>query len=171
MLGETPGKMYALAVVLSALATVATGLRFYARYIKKAGFSWDDYTVLPALLLNSRADDTFDQGALPAIWDGIPRFNMYFMKGSIGRSQFSLIAPPYSNRYFYPLFGLCVRFLPDTQALFAVSLSQVVTFGFTKLSVLLFYQRYVTSEELRAHQIHASIVSSKVDGSRTPYGP
>ncbi|KAL8690775.1 MAG: hypothetical protein Q9224_004326 [Gallowayella concinna] len=49
MLGETPGKMYALAVVLSALATVATGLRFYARYIKKAGFSWDDYTVLPAL--------------------------------------------------------------------------------------------------------------------------
>lgn len=47
---ESPGKMYALAAVLSSLATLATGLRFYSRYIKKAGFSWDDYTVLPALV-------------------------------------------------------------------------------------------------------------------------
>ncbi|KAL8930017.1 MAG: hypothetical protein Q9172_000249 [Xanthocarpia lactea] len=72
---ESPGKMYALAVVLSSLAIVATGLRFYSRHIKKAGYSWDDYAVLPALV-------------------------------------------------FY-----------------AVVLSQILTFGFTKLSVLLFYQR------------------------------
>ena len=47
---ESPGKMYALAVVLSSLAIVATGLRFYSRHIKKAGYSWDDYAVLPALV-------------------------------------------------------------------------------------------------------------------------
>ncbi|KAL8657519.1 MAG: hypothetical protein Q9226_001833 [Calogaya cf. arnoldii] len=47
---ESPGKMYALAVVMTLLATVATALRFYSRHIKKAGFSWDDWTVLPALV-------------------------------------------------------------------------------------------------------------------------
>ena len=47
---ESPGKMYALAVVMTLLATVATALRFYSRHIKKAGFSWDDWTLLPALV-------------------------------------------------------------------------------------------------------------------------
>lgn len=47
---ETPGKMYALAAVLSFLAIAATVLRFYARYIKKAGYSWDDMVLLPALV-------------------------------------------------------------------------------------------------------------------------
>lgn len=49
-MSETPGKMYALAVVLSLLAIAATVLRFYARYIKKAGYSWDDMVLLPALV-------------------------------------------------------------------------------------------------------------------------
>ncbi|KAL9584814.1 MAG: hypothetical protein Q9203_004515 [Teloschistes exilis] len=49
-MSETPGKMYALAAVLSFLAIAATVLRFYARYIKKAGYSWDDMVLLPALI-------------------------------------------------------------------------------------------------------------------------
>ncbi len=47
---ESPGKIYALTVVLTSLATVAVGLRFYSRHIKKAGLSWDDWAVLPALV-------------------------------------------------------------------------------------------------------------------------
>lgn len=49
-MAESAGKMYALATVLSLLAIVATGLRFYARRIKQASLSWDDYMILPALV-------------------------------------------------------------------------------------------------------------------------
>ena len=47
---ESAGKMYALATVLSSLAFVATILRFYARRMKQASLSWDDYMILPALV-------------------------------------------------------------------------------------------------------------------------
>ncbi|KAL8718117.1 MAG: hypothetical protein Q9225_004709 [Loekoesia sp. 1 TL-2023] len=49
-MGDTPGTLYALAVAFSLLAVTATVLRFYARNIKKVGFSWDDYAVIPALV-------------------------------------------------------------------------------------------------------------------------
>ena len=49
-MAESAGKMYALAIVLSLLAIVATVLRFYARRIKQASLSWDDYIILPALV-------------------------------------------------------------------------------------------------------------------------
>lgn len=49
-MAESAGKMYALATVLSLLAIVATALRFYARRIKQAALSWDDYMILPALV-------------------------------------------------------------------------------------------------------------------------
>ena len=48
---ESPGKMYALAAVLSILATVAVVLRFYARRIKKVSLSWDDYLIVLALVM------------------------------------------------------------------------------------------------------------------------
>ena len=47
---DSPGKMYALAVTMTSLAATAVGLRFYSRYVKKAGFSWDDWAILPALV-------------------------------------------------------------------------------------------------------------------------
>jgi len=49
-MAETPALMYALATVLTVLAFSVIVLRFYARYIKKAGFSWDDYMILPAMV-------------------------------------------------------------------------------------------------------------------------
>lgn len=48
---ETPGKMYALAAVLSILAIVAVVLRFYAkRLLKNSRVEVDDYMILPALV-------------------------------------------------------------------------------------------------------------------------
>ncbi len=48
---ETPGKMYALAAVLSVLAIVAVVLRFYSRrLLKTARIEMDDYMILPALV-------------------------------------------------------------------------------------------------------------------------
>ena len=47
---ESAGKMYALAIVLGLLAIGATALRFYARRMKQASLSWDDYMILPALV-------------------------------------------------------------------------------------------------------------------------
>ena len=49
-MGETPGKMYALATVLTLLAIVAVLLRLYARRIKKAILTWDDYLIFFALV-------------------------------------------------------------------------------------------------------------------------
>ena len=49
-MAETPGKMYALASVLTILAIVAVVLRFYSRRIKKVGVSWDDYLIVLALV-------------------------------------------------------------------------------------------------------------------------
>ena len=47
---ESPGKMYALAIVLTLLAMLAVALRLYARRIKSAGLAWDDHMILPALV-------------------------------------------------------------------------------------------------------------------------
>lgn len=47
---ESPGKMYALATVLTILAIAAVLLRFYSRRIKKVHLSWDDYSVVLALV-------------------------------------------------------------------------------------------------------------------------
>ncbi|KAL8933849.1 MAG: hypothetical protein Q9216_006187 [Gyalolechia sp. 2 TL-2023] len=49
-MGNEVGTVYAIAIVFSLLALVATALRFYARNIKKVGFSWDDYVIIPALV-------------------------------------------------------------------------------------------------------------------------
>ena len=49
-MGETPGKMYALATVLAILAAVAVMLRLYARKIKNAILGWDDYLIVFALV-------------------------------------------------------------------------------------------------------------------------
>ena len=54
-MGESPGKMYAVAIILTFLATVAVGLRFYARHIKRAGYSWDEFTIVPALVCFHRS--------------------------------------------------------------------------------------------------------------------
>ena len=47
-MGESPGKMYALASVLTILAIVAVMLRFYSRRIKKIYLSWDDHFIVLA---------------------------------------------------------------------------------------------------------------------------
>lgn len=47
---ESPGEMYALAAVLTVLASVAVVLRCYARKIKKQTLSWDDYVIVVALV-------------------------------------------------------------------------------------------------------------------------
>ena len=49
-MGETPGKMYALATVLTLLAAAAVLLRIYARKIKRVILAWDDYLILAALV-------------------------------------------------------------------------------------------------------------------------
>ena len=49
-MGESPGKMYALASVLTMLAILAVMLRFYSRHIKKICLSWDDYFIMLALV-------------------------------------------------------------------------------------------------------------------------
>ena len=55
-MGETPGKMYALATALTLLAIVAVLLRLYARKIKKTVLTWDDYLIIFALVCCAPSD-------------------------------------------------------------------------------------------------------------------
>lgn len=49
-MGDDVATVYTIAIVFFLLALAATILRFYARSIKKVGFSWDDYVIIPALV-------------------------------------------------------------------------------------------------------------------------
>ncbi|MCJ1451294.1 hypothetical protein MMC28_001630 [Mycoblastus sanguinarius] len=114
---ETPGKMYALAAVLTTLAIVAVLLRFYARHIKKVHLAWDDYMILPALLFT--------------IGTGLCMFTGTAF-GDLGRH--TPIGPNGMPKFDH-------RTQVFEQITYASQLTQTLTFGFTKLAVLLFYKR------------------------------
>lgn len=109
--------MYALATVLSLLAIVVTILRFYARRIKQASLSWDDHMILPALL--------FTIGTAVCMFVGTAIGNL---------GQHTPI-----REDGMPVFDHRLRVFE--QITFATQLTSTLTFGFTKLSVLLFYKR------------------------------
>ncbi|KAL9011928.1 MAG: hypothetical protein Q9173_003265 [Seirophora scorigena] len=113
-MGDMPGVIYAIAVLFSLLAIAATVLRFYARSIKKVGISWDDYAIIPALVFTIATAITMIIGA--AIGDLGRHTEVILVQNQLGQK-----AP-----------------MPTV---YTTSLTQVLTFGFTKLAVLLFYQR------------------------------
>jgi len=53
--GESPGKMYALATILMVLAIVAVILRVHARRMTKASLAWDDFLVTIALVCYNKS--------------------------------------------------------------------------------------------------------------------
>lgn len=109
--------MYALAIVLIILPIVAIMLLFYARRIKQIALSWDDYLILLALF--------FTIGTAICMFVGTAI-------GSLG--QHTEI-----QKDGMPVFDHRLRVFE--QILFASQLTQTLTFGSTKLSVLLFYKR------------------------------
>jgi len=113
---ETPGKMYALASVMTVLAIAAVPLRFYARHVKTQRLLLDDWLILPALL--------FTIGTAVCMYVGTAL-------GDLGRhTKVGPEGPIFTER--------TTVFL---KASFASLLTQTLTFGFTKLSVLMFYKR------------------------------
>ncbi|CAD6584913.1 MAG: hypothetical protein ASARMPREDX12_001790 [Alectoria sarmentosa] len=116
-MAESAGKMYALATVLSLLAIMATVLRFYARRMKQASLSWDDYMILPALL--------FTIGTAVCMFVGTAIGNL---------GQHTGIEEDGT-----PVFDHRLRVFE--QIVLATQLTSTLTFGFTKISVLLFYKR------------------------------
>ncbi|KAL6722083.1 hypothetical protein ACLMJK_001188 [Lecanora helva] len=116
-MGESPGKMYAIAIVFTLLAMVAVGLRFHARHLKRAGYSWDEYMIVPALIF------TFATAICIIVGAAI---------GDLGRHT------PIDDTDF-PI--VTHRLIVVLQVMFATYLSTTLAIGFTKLSVLLFYKR------------------------------
>ncbi|CAF9939787.1 MAG: hypothetical protein ALECFALPRED_008288 [Alectoria fallacina] len=112
-MGETPGKMYALATVLILLAATAVLLRLYARKIKKASLAWDDYMILFAMLSTI--------GTALCMFVGTAL-------GNLGRH--TKIAPDGSPVFNHQL-----------EINYASLMTSTLTFGLTKLSVLLLYKR------------------------------
>ncbi|KAL8956506.1 MAG: hypothetical protein Q9193_005994 [Seirophora villosa] len=125
-MGDIPGVIYAIAILFSLLAIAATVLRFYARSIKKVGISWDDYAIIPALKVFTIATAiTMIIGA--AI-------------GDLGRHTDVMLVQNMEGQVA-PMPILTHRTVVFQQTVYTTSLTQVLTFGFTKLAVLLFYQR------------------------------
>lgn len=116
-MADSAGKMYALALVLSLLTIVVTALRFYARRMKQAALSWDDYMILPALLL------TIGTAVCMLVGTSIGNLGQHTGIREDG----------------IPVFDH--RLEVFEQIVFATQLTTTLTFGFTKLSVLLFYKR------------------------------
>ncbi|KAL8642368.1 MAG: hypothetical protein Q9228_000921 [Teloschistes exilis] len=123
-MSETPGKMYALAAVLSFLAIAATVLRFYARYIKKAGYSWDDMVLLPALIFTIATAVCIICGTALGDMGRHTKTHSEVVEGV------TYLVPDFTHRTH--VFQMIV---------YATNLTTVLTFGFTKLAVLFFYQR------------------------------
>lgn len=120
-MADSAGKMYALALVLSLLTIVVTALRFYARRMKQAALSWDDYMILPALLL------TIGTAVCMLVGTSIGNLGQHTGSGEDGSGN------------EIPVFDHRLKVFE--QIVFATQLTTTLTFGFTKLSVLLFYKR------------------------------
>ncbi|MCJ1453372.1 hypothetical protein MMC28_003719, partial [Mycoblastus sanguinarius] len=114
---ESPGKMYALAIVLTSLATAAVGLRFYARKLRKICPSWDDYLILFALVF------TFGTAICMVVGAAI---------GALGRHTH--LSPD-----GFPVFDHRMEVMFEIT--YFSQLTQTLTFGLTKLAVVLFYRR------------------------------
>lgn len=114
---ESPGKMYALATTLTLLAIVAVILRFWARRIKDVRLSWDDYLIALA--------------SISTIGTGVCMF-VGAATGSLGRHTevTSENMPVFSDRA--EVFG---------KITYISQLTQTMTFGFTKIAVILSYRR------------------------------
>ncbi|KAL8925665.1 MAG: hypothetical protein Q9208_003348 [Pyrenodesmia sp. 3 TL-2023] len=124
---DTPGTLYAIAIIFTLLAIAATILRFYARSIKKVGRSWDDYAVLPALAC------TIATAIIVIIGVAI---------GDLGRhTENVMVENPENPGEWAAAPILTKRTTIFWKAVYATLLTQVLAFGFTKLAVLLFYQR------------------------------
>ena len=116
---ESPGKMYALATILILLALVAVILRFHARRMKNAKLSWDDYLIFVALVSTVATGICMYVGA---------------SMGDLGRHTETR---PQSHQ---PIFTRRTEIFLQVE--YAVWITQTLTLGFTKMSVLLFYRRY-----------------------------
>lgn len=119
-MGDDVATVYVIAIVFSLLALAATILRFHARNIKKVGFSWDDYVIIPALVC------TFATAI--AMLVGVAN-------GDLGRhTQIGM-------QDGWPIPIITPRTKVFQKVVYTVGLTQILTFGLTKLAVLLFYQR------------------------------
>ncbi|KAF6228827.1 hypothetical protein HO133_006938 [Letharia lupina] len=122
---ETPGKMYALAAVLSVLAIVAAILRFYARrLLKSVRIEMDDYMIVLALVCH-----IFTLGTGLCMFIGAAF-------GDLGRHT-------RIDAQGMPIFTRRTQIFQ--QIAYASQLTQTLTFGFTKLAVLFFYRRIFTN--------------------------
>lgn len=113
-----------MAIVLSLLAIAGSVLRFHARRLKQAALSWDDYMILPAMLF------AIGTAACMVIGAAV---------GNLGQHTAQHTLTKDGQEIAMPVFDYRLRVFE--QMFFAIQLTQTLTFGFTKLSVLLFYKR------------------------------
>lgn len=114
---QSPGQSVGVTTFLTVLALLAIVLRFCARRLKKVGLGWDDYTIVLAMLFTIASAVCIYVGAA----DGdLARHVELDAQGN----------GVWTHRD--------VVFLEIN---FAQQLSTTLTFGLTKLSVLLFYKR------------------------------
>ena len=123
MTTETPGKMYALAIILTVLAVIAIALRLFARRLKKGKLCWDDYLILFAFAF------TLATAICMLVGTSL---------GDLGRHT---KVKPGKHR---PVPVFTHRTEIFLQVEYATFITSTLALGFTKLSVLMFYKRFVS---------------------------
>lgn len=123
---QSPGQIVGVTTFLTVLALLAIVLRFCARRLKKVGLGWDDYTIVLAMLFTIVSAICIYVGAA----DGDLARHVELDEQGNG---------VWTHRD--------VVFL---EILFAQQLSSTLTFGLTKLSVLLFYKRVFRGDTFNA---------------------
>ncbi|CAD6566144.1 MAG: hypothetical protein ASARMPREDX12_007561 [Alectoria sarmentosa] len=116
-MGQSPSQVVGVTTFLTALALIAIVLRFCARRLKKVDLGWDDYTILPAML--------FTIVSAICIYVGTA-------DGDLAK-HIELDAQGNGVWTHRDVVFLEINFVQQ--------LSTTLTFGLTKLSVLLFYKR------------------------------
>lgn len=123
---QSTSQTVGVTIFLTVLAMVAIVLRFCARRLKKVGLGWDDYTILPAMLFTIVSAICIYVGA--ADGDLAKHIELDAQGNGV-----------WTHRD--------VVFLEIN---FAQQLSSTLTFGLTKLSVLLFYKRVFRGDTFNA---------------------
>ncbi|KAI1843549.1 hypothetical protein JX266_010182 [Neoarthrinium moseri] len=128
--GRTPATVITIGAVFSALAVIATALRFYCRaYITRAGFMTDDWLMLAACFL------TVGMGVMLIVGGAIHALAQPTIQGWGPTDYFWITDDAEVN----------------TEKIFWVFIMvQDVAFGLVKLSILCFYRRIFPSKVFRA---------------------
>ncbi|KAK8055067.1 hypothetical protein PG993_000294 [Apiospora rasikravindrae] len=131
--------LYVFSVVFSIIPSVAVALRFQSRHLTRCQLFWDDWTILISLIA------CITTAILIIIGVAAGNMGQHIPLDGAGK-------PVYDNKY--------VIFQRQLQVQYGIDLSQLLTLGPTKISVLLLYRRIFGVDGRRFNVISLTLIGA-----------